>query len=207
MGKTEGEAGTTHQSPKAEKRGKRTDSRNQSRKNGRDDTENGGKPQGRHANGKGKTVICRVGSERSPCPRLRYPLMGQEEDFVWKTPGGVTHWDIITRQNIPRQIFFIDLVLCVVGRFACQVPNLSATRTAIPESFFRAENYRREFYVPKTEGLNVQVFALRVTFLMGLGKGSDINKPGYCYWRNLVLFPFFSNRIIALQIIFTTFAT
>lgn len=109
MGKTEGEAGTTHQSPKAEKRGKRTDSRNQSRKNGRDDTENGGKPQGRHANGKGKTVICRVGSERSPCPRLRYPLMGQEEDFVWKTPGGVTHRDIITRQNIPRQIFSLTL--------------------------------------------------------------------------------------------------
>ena len=50
-------------------------------------------------------------------------------------------------------------------------------------------------------------FIDRVTFLMGLGKGSDINKPGYCYWRNLVLFPFFSNRIIALQIIFTTFAT
>lgn len=56
-----------------------------------------------------KTVICRVGSERSPCPRLRYPLMGQEEDFVWKTPGGVTHWDIITRQNIPRQIFSLTL--------------------------------------------------------------------------------------------------
>ena len=67
------------------------------------------KRQGRHANGKGKTVICRVGSERSPCPRLRYPLMGQEEDFVWKTPGGVTHWDIITRQNIPRQIFSLTL--------------------------------------------------------------------------------------------------
>ena len=56
-----------------------------------------------------KTVICRVGSERSPCPRLRYPLMGQEEDFIWKTPGGVTHWDIITRQNIPRQIFSLTL--------------------------------------------------------------------------------------------------
>ena len=63
-------------------------------------------------------------------------LMGQEEDLVWKTPGGVIHWDIITRQNIPRQILFIDLVLCVVGRFACQVPDLSATRTAIPERFF-----------------------------------------------------------------------
>ena len=201
MGKTEGEAGTTHQSPKAEKRGKRTDSRNQSRKNGRDDTENGGKPQGRHANGKGKTVICRVGSERSPCPRLRYPLMGQEEDFVWKTPGGVTHWDIITRQNIPRQI--------IMRRRSLRLPSPKPFRNSDGNTgaFFRAENYRREFYVPKTEGLNVQVFALRVTFLMGLGKGSDINKPGYCYWRNLVLFPFFSNRIIALQIIFTTFAT
>ena len=123
MGKTEGEAGTTHQSPKAEKRGKRTDSRNQSRKNGRDDTENGGKPQGRHANGKGKTVICRVGSERSPCPRLRYPLMGQEEDFVWKTPGGVTHWDIITRQNIPRQIFSLTLY------YASWVASLAKSQT------------------------------------------------------------------------------
>lgn len=56
-----------------------------------------------------KNCNCRVGSERSPCPRLRYPLMGQEEDFVWKTPGGVTHWDIITRQNIPRQIFSLTL--------------------------------------------------------------------------------------------------
>lgn len=206
MGKTEGEAGTTHQSPKAEKRGKRTDSRNQSRKNGRDDTENGGKPQGRHANGKGKTVICRVGSERSPCPRLRYPLMGQEEDFVWKTPGGVTHWDIITRQNIPRQIFSLTLIM---RRRSLRLPSPKPFRNSDGNTgaFFRAENYRREFYVPKTEGLNVQVFAFRVTFLMGLGKGSDINKPGYCYWRNLVLFPFFSNRIIALQIIFTTFAT
>lgn len=44
-----------------------------------------------------------------PLSRLRYPLMGQEEDFVWKTPGGVTHWDIITRQNIPRQIFSLTL--------------------------------------------------------------------------------------------------
>lgn len=91
-GKNGGRSRNNAPKPESGKRGKRTDSRNQSRKNGRDDTENGGKPQGRHANGKGKTVICRVGSERSPCPRLRYPLMGQEEDFVWKTPGGVTHW-------------------------------------------------------------------------------------------------------------------
>ena len=108
-GKNGGRSRNNAPKPESGKKGKRTDSRNQSRKNGRDDTENGGKPQGRHANGKGKTVICRVGSERSPCPRLRYPLMGQEEDFVWKTPGGVTHWDIITRQNIPRQIFSLTL--------------------------------------------------------------------------------------------------
>lgn len=136
MGKTEGEAGTTHQSPKAEKRGKRTDSRNQSRKNGRDDTENGGKPQGRHANGKGKTVICRVGSERSPCPRLRYPLMGQEEDFCLENSGWRDPLGYHNAAKYPPADFFIDLVLCVVGRFACQVPNLSATRTAIPERFF-----------------------------------------------------------------------
>ena len=34
-------------------------------------------------------------------------------------------------------------------------------------AFFRAENYRREFCVPKTRGLNVEVFALRVTFSEG----------------------------------------
>ena len=37
----------------------------------------------------------------------------------------------------PRLIFSIfDPVLCIVGRFACQVPFFSATRTAIPERFF-----------------------------------------------------------------------
>jgi len=34
-------------------------------------------------------------------------------------------------------------------------------------AFFRAENYRREFCVPKTVGLNVEVFALRVNFSEG----------------------------------------
>lgn len=34
-------------------------------------------------------------------------------------------------------------------------------------AFFRAENYRREFCVPKTGGLNVEVFALRVNFSEG----------------------------------------
>ncbi|UVP78838.1 hypothetical protein NXW19_09030 [Bacteroides ovatus] len=136
MGKTEGEAGTTHQSPKAEKRGKRTDSRNQSRKNGRDDTENGGKPQGRHANGKGKTVICRVGSERSPCPPFEVSPDGTGRRFYLENSGWRDPLGYHNAAKYPPADFFIDLVLCVVGRFACQVPNLSATRTAIPERFF-----------------------------------------------------------------------
>lgn len=136
MGKTEGEAGTTHQSPKAEKRGKRTDSRNQSRKNGRDDTENGGKPQGRHANGKGKTVICRVGSERSPCPPFEVSPDGTGRRFCLENSGWSDPLGYHNAAKYPPADFFIDLVLCVVGRFACQVPNLSATRTAIPERFF-----------------------------------------------------------------------
>ena len=37
----------------------------------------------------------------------------------------------------PRPVsFLLTLYLCVVGRFACQVPILSPTRTAIPERFF-----------------------------------------------------------------------
>ena len=47
-------------------------------------------------------------------------------------------------------------------------------------AFFRAENYRREFYVPKTEGLNVQVFALRVNF----SEGTCQVKRGL--WRNFM---------------------
>ena len=68
---------------------------------------------------------------------------------------------------LPSDCFSLTLYLCVVGRFACQVPLLSSTRTAIPERFFWAENYRREFSVPKTGGLNVEVFALRVNFSEG----------------------------------------
>ena len=115
--------------PKGGREEKGTDSCLEARKNGR-------KPHGGHETGKGKTVICRVGSERSPCPLLRCPLMGQEEDLVWKTPGGVALWDIIIWLNISRQIFSLTLVLCVVGRFACQVPTVFPTRTAIPERFF-----------------------------------------------------------------------
>ena len=47
-------------------------------------------------------------------------------------------------------------------------------------AFFRAENYRREFCVPKTEGLNVEVFALRVNF----SEGTCQVKRGL--WRNFM---------------------
>ena len=53
------------------------------------------------------------------------------ENSGWRTPLGYHNG-----AKYPPSDFFIDLVLCVVGRFACQVPNLSATRTAIPERFF-----------------------------------------------------------------------
>lgn len=52
------------------------------------------------------------------------------ENSGWRDPLGYHN-----AAKYPPADFFIDLVLCVVGRFACQVPNLSATRTAIPERF------------------------------------------------------------------------
>ena len=51
-------------------------------------------------------------------------------------------------------------------------------------AFFRAENYRREFCVPKTGGLNVEVFALRVTFSEGtyqVKRGLWRNNFHYCF--------------------------
>ena len=53
------------------------------------------------------------------------------ENSGWRDPLGYHN-----AAKYPPADFFIDPVLCVVGRFACQVPNLSATRTAIPERFF-----------------------------------------------------------------------
>ena len=47
-------------------------------------------------------------------------------------------------------------------------------------AFFRAENYRREFCVSKTGGLNVEVFALRVNF----SEGTCQVKRGL--WRNFM---------------------
>ena len=44
-------------------------------------------------------------------------------------------------------------------------------------AFFRAENYRREFYVPKTGGLNAEVFALRVIFPGDLPSEAGLMMP------------------------------
>ena len=44
-------------------------------------------------------------------------------------------------------------------------------------AFFRAENYRREFYVPKTGGLNGEVFALRVIFSGDLPSEAGLMMP------------------------------
>lgn len=84
------------------------------------------------------------------------------ENSGWRAPLGYCN----EAKYLPSD-FFIDLVLCVVGRFACQVPDLFRNSDGNTGAFFRAENYRKEFYVPKTGGLNVQVFALRVTFPEG----------------------------------------
>ena len=108
MGKTEGEAGTTHQSPKAEKRGSIRTAASPNKKKRQDRTR---KTEANRKNGtqtdKGKTVLCRVGSELSLVPASLYPSIRQEEDFVWEIRvNSVIHWDIITRQNIPRLIVF-----------------------------------------------------------------------------------------------------
>lgn len=53
-------------------------------------------------------------------------------------------------------------------------------------AFFRAENYRREFCVPKTGGLNVEVFALRVNFSEGT---CQVKRGLWCHfieiWRKI----------------------
>ena len=83
----------------------------------------------------------------------------------WQYDVEATYWDLLSCKNIPFRLFFIDPVyLCVVGRFACQVPILYPNSDGNTGAFFRAENYRMEFCAPKTRGLNAEVFALRVIF-------------------------------------------
>ena len=84
-----------------------------------------------------ETVTCRVGSERSPCPVLMCSWR-QEADVRWECDvKAATNWDFRNcKKTAPSGCFSLPLYLCVVGRFACQVPLLSPTRTAIPERFF-----------------------------------------------------------------------
>ena len=85
---------------------------------------------------KQETVLCRVGSERSPCPVLMCSWR-QEADVRWECDvKAATGWDFRDSKTAPPDCFSLTLYLCVVGRFACQVPLLSPTRTAIPERFF-----------------------------------------------------------------------
>ena len=84
-----------------------------------------------------ETVTCGVGSERSPCPVLMR-FWRQEADVRWECDvKAATNWDFRNcKKTAPSGCFSLSLYLCVVGRFACQVPVLSPTRTAIPERFF-----------------------------------------------------------------------
>ncbi len=128
MGKSMGKTWKKRRT-KGRKRRKSTNGSSEARKNGR-------KSHGRHETSERKTVICRVGSERSPCPPFEASPDGTGRRFGlensgWRAPLGYYN----EAKYLPSD-FFIDLVLCVVGRFACQVPDISATRTAIPERFF-----------------------------------------------------------------------
>ena len=97
--------------PKGGREEKSTNGSSEARKNGR-------KSHGRHETSERKTVICRVGSELPLSPTL----------FSYNNGGLIIIYDYTLHR--------FDLDLCVVGRFACQVPDISATRTAIPERFF-----------------------------------------------------------------------
>ena len=137
------------------------------------------KRHGRNDNSKGKTVICRVGSEQSPCPHLRCPWWDRKKIRYGKLrvacPLGIHNG-----AKYPRQIFFIDLVLCVVGRFACQVPDLSATRTAIPERFFGRKITVGNFMSRKPEAWTCRYSPSELPFPKGLGKGER------SLWRNFI---------------------
>lgn len=115
--------------PKGGREEKSTNGSSEARKNGR-------KSHGRHETSERKTVICRVGSERSPCPPFEASPDGTGRRFGLENSGWCAPLGYYNEAKYLPSDFFIDLVLCVVGRFACQVPDISATRTAIPERFF-----------------------------------------------------------------------
>mgnify|MGYP005891121891 CR=1 FL=1 len=85
---------------------------------------------------KGKTVIMQSWERAQPLSPFEVPPDGTGRRFYLENSGWRDPLGYHNAAKYPPADFFIDLVLCVVGRFACQVPNLSATRTAIPERFF-----------------------------------------------------------------------
>ena len=117
-----------------------------------------------------KSVICRVGSERSPCPVLMCSWR-QEADALHG--AGYVSVCIVTagwNKISPSGFFPFDPVLMRRRSLRLPSPNPFPNSDGNTGAFFRAENYRREFSVPKTGGLNVEVFALRVIFSGGLAK-------------------------------------
>ena len=117
-----------------------------------------------------KTVICRVGSERSPCPVLM--CSWRQEADAFHGAGYVSVCIVTAGWNkiSPSGFFPFDPVFMRRRSLRLPSPNPFPNSDGNTGAFFRAENYRREFSVPKTGGLNVEVFALRVIFSGGLAK-------------------------------------
>ena len=119
---------------------------------------------------KQETVLCRVGSERSPCPVLMCSWR-QEADVRWECDvKAATGWDFRCCKNSPARLLFFDPVFMRRRSLRLPSPAPFPNSDGNTGAFFRAENYRREFSVPKTGGPNVEVFALRVIFSGGLVK-------------------------------------
>ena len=123
--KRRGKVGTTYKTRNREKGGKRTESRTQPEKNVRTAR-------------KRQRINCNMQSWERAKPLSLFEVFpdgtGRRfglENSGWRSPLGYYN----VAKYLPSD-FFIDLVLCVVGRFACQVPDLSATRMPIPERFF-----------------------------------------------------------------------
>ena len=119
---------------------------------------------------KQETVICRVGSERSPCPVLMCSWRQEADAFHGAGCAFVciemADWNKIS----PSAFFPFDPVFMRRRSLRLPSPNPFPNSDGNTGAFFRAENYRREFSVPKTGGLNAEVFALRVIFSGGLAK-------------------------------------
>ena len=118
-----------------------------------------------------ETVTCGVGSERSPCPVLVCSWR-QEADVRWECDvKAATNWDFRNcKKNSPVRLLFFAPVLMRRRSLRLPSPAPFPNSDGNTGAFFRAENYHREFSVPKTGGPNAEVFALRVIFSGGLVK-------------------------------------